>query len=193
MEEKRTVALTGGIGSGKSYALRILEDAGYETISSDKVVKDLYEKRKIKLLLKKLFPTAVKGFFNPVIDRNEIAIIVFSNADARTKLTNLITPLVMEEIKKRVKKLSGRIFVEVPLLFECGYQNEFDAVMVVTRDFEERVLSVIKRSNMSREQVLKRINSQFDYQSADLSPYTVIVNDGKESFKEKILSIAKTV
>ena len=193
MNSPYIIGITGGIGSGKSYALRILEDAGYQTISSDKVVKDLYEKRKIKLLLKKLFPTAVKGYFNPVIDRNEIAIIVFSDNDARQKLTNLITPLVMEEIEKRVKKLTGRIFVEVPLLFECGYQNKFDGVMVIMRDIEERIQSVIKRSNMSREQVLKRIASQFDYQNANLSPYTVIVNDGNDNFKEKILTISKTI
>ena len=193
MEQKKVIALTGGIGSGKSYALKVLESNGYQILSSDAIVCDLYEKRKIKLMLKKLFPTAVKGFFNPVIDRKQISSIVFNDNQMLIRLTDLITPLVMAEIEKRVKKLSGKIFVEVPLLFECSYQNNFDGVIVITRDKNSRIESVKKRSNLTEEHILKRMESQFDYQNADLTPYTVIDNDGNKDFENKILSVAKNV
>ena len=193
MEQKKVIALTGGIGSGKSYALKVLESNGYQILSSDTIVCDLYEKRKIKLMLKKLFPTAVKGFFNPVIDRKQISSIVFNDNQMLNRLTDLITPLVMVEIEKRVKKLSGKIFVEVPLLFECGYQNNFDGVIVITRDKNSRIESVKKRSSLTEEHILKRMESQFDYQNADLTPYTVIDNDGSKDFENKILSVAKNV
>ena len=68
MNSKKLIAVTGGIGSGKSVAVNVLSATGYNTLSCDDITTDLYEKRKVKLLLKKFFPSAVKGFFNPVID-----------------------------------------------------------------------------------------------------------------------------
>ena len=81
----------------------------------------------------------------------------------------------------------------MPLLFECSYQNNFDGVIVITRDKNSRIESVKKRSNLTEEHILKRMESQFDYQNADLTPYTVIDNDGSKDFENKILSVAKNV
>ena len=186
------IAITGGIGSGKSVALSIIADAGYKTLTCDGITKDLYEKRKIKLKLKKLFPTAVKGFFNPQIDRKELSKIVFENQEQLKTLTDTITPLVMQEVLRRAKKIGQTVFVEVPLLFECGYEKYFDNVLVITRPLKERIESVKTRSNLTEEQIVARINAQVDYQQKDLSPYTVITNDGDQVvLKEKVLSSVK--
>ena len=191
MKSNRLIALTGGIGSGKSTALKILQDARYKTLSCDKITSELYEKRKVKLKLKKLFPTAVTGFFSPVIDRKAISTIVFNDKDKLEELTALITPLVLKEAKRQAKKLGGVVFVEVPLLFERGYQDEFDAVIVVTRNMKTRIASVMERSNLTEQETVARINNQFDYDNADLSDYAVIENDGDLiSLKEKVLGIA---
>ncbi len=192
MQKNKLIALTGGIGSGKSLALSALKDAGYNTLSCDEITSDLYEKRKIKLILKKMFPTAVKGFFNPTIDRKEISKIAFNDKIKHAELTATITPLVMREVLRRAKKIGGTVFVEVPLLFECGYQDEFDGVMVITRPVNERVKSVMARSNLTEEQVFARIKNQTDYDNFDLSKYMVIENTGNETaLKEKVLNIAK--
>ena len=122
----KTFALTGGIGSGKSTALSIIHSAGFFTLTSDGIVSDLYKKNKIKRILKRLFPTAVKGFFCLKIDRAEIARIAFSNPDKHKALTDTITPLVLNEIIRRSNKIKSPVFVEVPLLFECGYEKYFD-------------------------------------------------------------------
>lgn len=185
------IALTGGIGSGKSVALDILKGAGYKILSSDKIVSELYEKRKVKKLLKRLFPNAVTGLVRLKIDRKKIADSVFSDTVMHKKLTDTVTPLVLEQIKKRTKNLTEPIFVEVPLLFECGYQNEFDGVIVITRPKSLRIEGVKNRSKLSEEQILKRINLQTDYETFDLTPYKVIVNDGDLSaLKEKVLTVA---
>ncbi|MBQ7235810.1 MAG: dephospho-CoA kinase [Clostridia bacterium] len=192
MQKNKLIALTGGIGSGKSLALATLKDAGYNTLSCDAITSDLYEKRKIKLILKKMFPTAVKGFFNPIIDRKEISKIAFNDKVKHAELTDTITPFVMQEVLRRASKIGGMVFVEVPLLFECGYQDEFDGVMVITRPKHERVKSVMARSNLTEEQVLARIKNQTDYDNFDLSKYMVIENTGNQTaLKEKILNIAK--
>ena len=187
--KKLKVAITGGIGSGKSTVLDLLSSAGYKTLSSDKIVSELYQTRKVKKLLKGLFPDAVKGFFCLKIDRKKIASAVFSDESLHKRLTETITPLVLNEINERTKKLDTTVFVEVPLLFECGYQNEFDAVLVITRALNERIESVKTRSNLTDEQVKARMNNQVDYDLIDLSPYTVIENNGsKDDLAEKIIN-----
>lgn len=191
MKLNKVVALTGGIGSGKSYALSVLSDAGYPILSSDEIVKELYEIHAVKKKLKRLFPLAVSGKKDLVVDKSIIASTVFKDEKLHQKLTNTITPLVLKQIKKRTKKMVGLVFVEVPLLFECKYQKHFDAVMVIMRDKKSRIESVMKRNNMTEEQVLERINKQVDYDNLDLSECLVIENDGDLSFlKSKVLQIA---
>ncbi len=190
----KKIALTGGIGSGKSYALDVLSINGYQTLSCDLITADLYKKASVKRLLKKLFPTAVSGFFNLKIDRKEISKIAFNDKGKLDELTSAITPLVMEEVNKRSSKLKGTVFVEVPLLFERNYQSCFDAVIVITRPLTERIESVKNRSKLSEEQIVARINNQVDYESIDLTPYFVIENNGsKEDFSAKVLSVAKNI
>ena len=194
MKTKKLIAITGGIGSGKSFALSVLKKADYQTLSCDQIVKELYQRHTIKRLLKKMFPSAVSGYFNLVVDKAEIARLTFNDKVKHAELTNAITPLVLKEIEKRAKKMHGLIFVEVPLLFECSYQDQFDGVLVIMRDKTARIESVKARSNLSTEQVLARMNNQVDYDAIDLSSYSVINNDGdKESLEKTVLSIAKSL
>ena len=189
----KKIAVTGGIGSGKSTVINILTDAGYKVLSCDKITAELYEKRRVKLLLKKMFPTAVKGYFFPQIDRKIISAAVFNDKEKLNALTSAITPLVMDEVERRCKKLSGIVFVEVPLLFECNYQSRFDGVMVVMRDKESRIESVKTRSNLTKEEIVARMNSQVDYDSINLSPFVIVKNDRDFlSLKNTVLSLAKS-
>ena len=190
--KNKVIALTGGIGSGKSTVLSILENARYRTLSSDKIVAELYQKRSVKKILKRLFPSAVSGFINLKIDRKKISEIVFNNSDMHKKLTDAITPLVLKEILSRTKNSVQPVFVEVPLLFECGYEKYFDAVIVVTRPLADRIQSVKNRSSLTEEQIMARINKQTDYQTKDLKDYLVIVNDGDLSaLNEKVISVTE--
>ena len=188
----KIIALTGGIGSGKSLALEIIKNAGYKTLSSDEIVAELYQTRKVKKLLKALFPSAVTGFINLKIDRKKISEIVFSDVQMHKKLTSAITPLVLEQIKLRTRNCAQPVFVEVPLLFECGYQIHFDGVIVLVRPKDMRIESVKTRSKLTEEQIIARMNAQTDYDTFDLSPYKVILNDGDvEALKTEIISLAK--
>lgn len=189
---KKLFAITGGIGSGKSSILSILKDAGYDTLSSDQIVSELYKTHKVKALLKELFPTAVSGKKRLTLNRAEISKQVFVDKVKHELLTKTITPLVLQEILKRAKKTTKPLFVEVPLLFECNYQDYFDGVIVVMRDKKERIESVKTRSNLSEKEILARISNQVDYDALDKTPYTIINNSGDIlALKEKILKIAK--
>ena len=194
MDKKIIIAVTGGIGSGKSTALEILSSAGYPVLSSDQIVKDLYEKRWVKKILKRIFPTAVSGFFHLAVDKKKIAELAFNDKKLHKELTDAITPLVLKEILIRTENLSGKIFVEVPLLFECGYQNQFDGVLVIVRDKTQRIESVKTRSNLTEKEIIARMNDQVDYDAFDLSPFAVIVNDGElDALKQSVLAFAKNL
>lgn len=193
MEELKLYALTGGIGSGKSTALKIIENAGYKTFSSDEIVADLYTDIEVRKKLKPLFTDAVIGD-EFILDKKKIATVVFSDKEKHLALTNLITPMVLAEIFRRSSQNTGKVFVEVPLLFECGFEDMFDGVIVITRTKEERIKSVITRSNLTEKEVKARMLNQFDYENADLKNYTVIENSGNvDDLKEKIISKIKSL
>ena len=193
MKTNKIIAVTGGIGTGKSTVCDILCKKGYVVFSSDQIVSDLYKKRSVRKILKNLFPTAVKGIFLK-IDRKEISKIVFNDKDKLALLTSAITPLVLKEILRRYKNLTGVCFAEVPLLFECSYQNEFDGVLIISRPLKDRIESVKKRSNLTEEEIISRINAQFNYDIADLKDYTVIINDDNlEGLEEKINDYLNTI
>ncbi len=187
---KKLIAITGGIGSGKSLVLETLEKAGHHTLSSDKIVKDLYKKPKIKRILKDLFPNAVKGETRLRIDYKTLSELAFKDKENNEGLTKAITPLVLEQILRKTKSKDGLVFVEVPLLFECGFADHFDNAIVVLRDKNERIESVKTRSNLTKEQVEKRMAFQVDYDKIDLSKYLVVINDkNTEDLKNKVLRL----
>ena len=192
--QNKIIAVTGGIGTGKSLALSVIKERGFAVIDCDAIVKELYKKRKVKNGVKNIFPSAVKGKLRLKVDKNAIAREVFASPEKHRALTEFFAPKVLNIALLRAKRLGGKVFVEVPLLFELNKTNLFDDVIVITRNLEDRINSVMSRSSLTREQVLERINCQFDYENADLSKYLIIKNDGLiEEFKAKILNMIKEI
>ena len=175
---KKLIAVTGGIGSGKSKFIDIVKSLGYTTISCDDVTKKLYKKQNVLRKIKKIIPNGVKGklFLKP--DKPSIAKVIFNDKTKYAEFTQFLTILTLQKTLKLASKLNGLVFVEVPLLFEFNAEKYFDNVIVVTRDLSTRIESVKTRSNLTEEQVIERINSQFDYENNDLTSYIVINNFG---------------
>lgn len=194
MKQNKLIALTGGIGSGKSTVLQMVKDLGYKTLSCDAITQDLYKKQRIKRQLKKLFPNAVSGFLCLKVDKTVISQEVFANNEKLSLLNELFHKEIMQEVFSRAKKANGTVFVEVPLLFENGFEKDFDKVWVVVRDINQRLSSVKERSGLTEEEFFARVKTQADYEKLDLSPYTVILNDcTKEQLKEKVAYLLNTL
>ena len=81
--------------------------------------------------------------------------------------------------------------MEIPLLYESGYGNLFDKTVVIMLDRKQRIDSVKTRDNLSEEEILKRINSQFDYDNFADENAVIIVNDG--NFKENLIKTIKNI
>ncbi len=182
---KKLIAITGGIGSGKSFALSILKDLGYNVLSCDDFTNTAYQEKEIREFLLREFNST---------DKNEIKKLAFINKEKYERLTDVVTKKVYELTIKKAKTLEGLVFLEVPLLFEGNYEKDFDAVIVIKRKLADRIKSVLIRSNLTENEVKERIDRQFDYENADLKDYFVIANDStQQALKEKLLKIISDI
>ena len=133
------VALTGGIGSGKSLVGEILEELGALVIDSDQLAREVIERGSPG------YEEVVNAFGDSIlsegqIDRSKLAAVVFKESDLRKKLESIIHPLVREAAEKLAKKLpSGAILInQIPLLVESDGAKRFDYVVTVSADEEIR-------------------------------------------------------
>ncbi len=133
------VGLTGGIGAGKTTAVRFFADAGALTLSADEVVHQLYGRADVK--------QALTGYFGPSVldsqgevDRRCLAEAVRGRPDRLAWLENLTHPLVGEELFRFIREApAGSVVVcEVPLLFEAGMEGRFDLVVTIEAAAEDR-------------------------------------------------------
>ena len=188
---KMKVAITGGIGSGKSTVVEILLGLGFEVTSCDEITKQLYKKRSVLKGLKKIFPDAISGIIKLKADKKKIAHAVFNSVAKKDQLESYLHPLIMKQVFIVLDRARGDMaFAEVPLLFESGLETQFDKVLIITRDRKARIESVMARSNLSEQEVIDRINSQIDYDLLDKTAYYVVENNGTKEQLEKLLKVA---
>lgn len=133
------VALTGGIGSGKSLVGEILEELGALVIDSDQLAREVIERGSPG------YEEVITAFGDAIlsegqIDRAKLAAVVFKEKDLRKKLETIIHPLVREAAEKLARNLpSGAILVnQIPLLVESDGAKRFDYVITVSADEEIR-------------------------------------------------------
>jgi dephospho-CoA kinase len=133
------VGLTGGIGAGKTTALRFFAEAGACTLSADDVVHQLYSSEDVR--------RALAGYFGPEVvnadgqvDRRRLAAAVRGRRDRLSWLEGLTHPLVRETMARFIRGApAGAVVVcEVPLLFEAGMECDFDLVVTVEAGAEQR-------------------------------------------------------
>lgn len=143
--------MTGSLASGKSEVCRLFAEMGAEVVSADQIAHQLLDpqtelgKQIIGLLGEEVL---VEGKFN----RDRIAAKVFPNGDLLRKLEELLHPRILEEIEEKYNKCTSPLFVvEVPLLFECGWEKHFDETILVVADREVRAKRFMKSDFQLRE------------------------------------------
>lgn len=175
-QNKIYVAVTGGIGSGKSTVIGMIRKMGYPVFSADEISRTIYADPRIQEKIERHFPECISEMG---IDRAKLSGIVFSDKDRLEMLNSITHPAIMENLFLEMEKsTSVLVFAEVPLLFEEGYERRFDQVIVVLRDRESRIASVQVRDSLSKEEVVARIKNQFDYEKNKIIAHTLIYNDG---------------
>jgi dephospho-CoA kinase len=183
------IGLTGGIGSGKSTALAAMERLGAATLSTDRVVHELYESDEVRRLVAERFGRSV--IVDGEIDRGAVARAAFATDEERRWLEQLLWPRVGERMVAWKAEQDQRmpppraIVVEVPLLFESGLDRGYDATIAVVADEGIRQARAGARGHQALDERVARQLSQ--QEKSQLATYTV-VNDGSEAELEASLS-----
>lgn len=191
MSCQRLIAITGGIGSGKSIVSEILRKMGYPVFDCDIEAKRLMDNSAdIKLaLIEKISPLAVLD--NGTLDRKLISSIVFKDSEKLEALNSIVHSAVINEILKWRNNLADNnlLFVETAILYQSHIDLIVDSVWEVIAPEEVRIQRVIKRNQCTREEVISRIESQFFEPEQPHSNTHIIVNDDFTPILPQILSL----
>ena len=182
------IAITGGIGCGKSIVSLILKEMGYEVYDCDWKAKYLMDNSPtIKDCLKSTFGNDI--IIDGTINRIKLANIVFNNKEKLVKLNNIVHSSVKEDLIswKLENSHNKLLFVETAILYQSGLDKVVDEVWEVNAPIEIRVERVMKRNNISRQDVLSRIESQ-KYEILAQADY-IITNDDKVAILPQLVTI----
>ena len=187
------VALTGGIGTGKSTASKILNDLGAFIFDADKKAKNILKNNEtVQSELIAEFGTDIMSG-DEKIDNNKLARIAFQDQDHQLRLNSIIHPYVFQEIDEIfddvLEKGTNDIFVvDAALIYESGADTHMDYVIVITALLKIRMERALQRETLSRDQILKRIDLQWREEDKIALADFVIHNDSTE--KELLNSIS---
>ncbi|MCD8295718.1 MAG: dephospho-CoA kinase [Clostridia bacterium] len=170
------VAVTGGIGSGKTALCNFIEKEGTTVFSCDKIYGEMLESDEdFRNRILTAFPAAKAE--DGSVDRKALSAIVFEDKRKRAVLDGITHPMIMKELMRRMDNVIIS-FAEVPLLFEAGYEKSFDTVIVLMRDEEERIRAVMDRSGLTYNEAKARVRAQANYEKLALAKYYVVYNNG---------------
>lgn len=176
------VAVTGGIGTGKSVVLAQLAACGAAVVDADALVHDAL--RAGAPAVAEIRNRFGEEIITPSgdVDRARLGTIVFGDGQARRDLEAILHPAVYHAIESwmRGREVEGaRVAVaEIPLLYETGHEGDFDCVVVTACDGEEQVRRAMGRSGMSDADARRRIAAQWPLAEKARRADFVIRTDG---------------
>ena len=187
----KIIGLTGGIGSGKTTIANHFIAAGIPVYIADDQAKEIMKSVEIIEQIQSCFGDTI--FEKGVLDRQKLATIVFNNSDKLKLLNSIIHPAVKKHFANWILNFKEDSFViyEAAILFESGNYKNCDKIITVTAPLETRIQRVIQRDNTSRENVLKRMNMQWNDNQRIAQSDFVIENIDPMVTKEKVGNILK--
>ncbi len=194
MKESSVILCTGGIGSGKSYVVKVFNALDIPSYDSDSRTKLLYDRD--RALLESINTIAGGDVVKDgVLQRAAFAAKIFSDPEMLARVESVVHPAVAadflkwkEEQQSDIVLMESAILLEKPLLLPL-----IDYVLVVHAPLECRVERVMARDNVSRERVLQRISNQWsDSRRLEMADYSIETND-RDSIIEKVMEIIRKI
>jgi dephospho-CoA kinase len=155
------VGITGSLGSGKSTVAALLRERGYPVLDADALARE--GRVVLREEICRAFPEACR---EGALDERALARLVFSDEEKLQLLEGLLHPYVRRRLEEEMARLSEAwpgdgakaplLFLEIPLLFEVGWEKALDRTLVVAAPLEARLERVRLRSGLSREEALAR-------------------------------------
>jgi len=187
--------MTGGIGSGKSEALKIFKSLSIKVIDLDNISKEITERSHQAIQeIKLVFGDAIFDKDNQ-LDRKKLKEIIFSDKNKKINLEKILHPKIYEEVKKRLNALSHESYVviDIPLLFETNpYTSLISRSLVIDCKENDQIERVKKRDGIDISVIQSIIDQQINRSSRIEKADDVVINDGSiEKLEESIKSLHK--
>ena len=187
----KTIAITGGIGSGKSTFCSKLKEKGFKIHSSDEQVAKIYKNPDKKFITYLRTIGLSKSISKKNIDKKIISKIIFENKQIRKKLELYIFKIVRKKrfdfIKKEKQKKTKLIFIDIPLLFENNLEKQFNKVISIIASKRVRLKRLKKTRKMTENQFKNITRSQTsDVIRKKKSDYVIYNNSTLKDYKIKI-------
>lgn len=185
----KIVGLTGGIGSGKTTVSNMFKDLGVPVYIADNEAKNLMSSSKvIKRKLIDLF--GPKAYEDNSLNRTYIASKIFNDDTYLQKMNAIIHPKVANHFKHWLQKQTSKYVIkEAAIIFEHNMQSQYDYVITVIANEEDRINRILKRDNTTKDKIMSIMKHQLsDDEKIKLSDF-VIINDKLEHTKEQVLNI----
>ena len=187
----KIIAITGGIGSGKSTLCSKLKDKGFKIHSSDEQVAKIYKNPDKKFFTYLRTIGLSKSISKKNIDKKIISKIIFENKQIRKKLELYIFKIVRKKrsdfIKQEKQKKTRLIFIDIPLLFENNLEKQFHKVISIIASKQVRLKRLKKTRKMTENQFKNITRSQTsDVIRKKKSDYVIYNNSTLKDYKIKI-------
>ena len=187
----KTIAITGGIGSGKSTFCSKLKEKGFKIHSSDEQVAKIYKNPEKKFVTYLRTIGLSKSISKKNIDKKIISKIIFENKQIRKKLELYIFKIVRKKrsdfIKEEKQKKTKLIFIDIPLLFENNLEKQFNKVISIIASKRVRLKRLKKTRKMTENQFKNITRSQTsDVIRKKKSDYVIYNNSTLKDYKIKI-------
>ncbi len=174
------IGVTGSIGMGKSTATRVLREQGAAVWDADSAVHRLYAKGGAAVAaVERAFPGVIK---DGAISRKKLGEHLMMHPDGFREIEKIVHPLVAEDRKgfydSAVEQDARAVVMDIPLLFETGQSQDFDAVIVVTANSDARRHRVLARAGMSEDRFASIVAQQMSEEEKRLLGDYVVYTDG---------------
>ncbi|CDT16918.1 MAG TPA: dephospho-CoA kinase [Sphingobacterium sp.] len=183
------VGIAGGIGSGKTIVCDIFKVLGVPIYNADLEAKLIMNKSdQVRQAIIATFGD--QTYQNGILNREFLAAQVFNDADQLAKLNAIVHPAVIQAAEDWADAQTAPYSLkEASILFESGSYKKLDYTILVTAPVEIRIARVMARDQVTREQVLARMNNQLpDEEKAKLADF-VIINDGIEALIPQVMAL----
>ncbi|MHC5230096.1 dephospho-CoA kinase [Enterococcus sp. LJL99] len=183
-----TLGLTGGIATGKSTVVKLFQEYGFPIVDSDIIAREVVEigTPGLKAISEEFgFDILQK---DGSLDRKALGTIIFSEPEKRIRLNQLLSPFLRAEITKQIKtkkQQANLVIVDIPLLYEGGYEKEVDQVAVVYVPEKIQIQRLMIRDELTKEEAEKRIASQWSIEEKKTRANIVFDNQKDRAWTKK--------
>jgi dephospho-CoA kinase len=185
---KIRVAITGGIGSGKSTFANYIASKGFVVINADEISKDILASDE-SIIRKVIKEFGSESYKDGKLKKKFIATRVFSNPAKLNKLNSILHPQVLQKIDSLIEKKYKNekiVFIEAALIYEADIEKKFNYVVLVTADFNIRLKRSVESGKFNEDDFINRNNNQIPQEEKEKrADFSFSNNEGKKDLINK--------